>query len=101
MLFTGEVPTAVLLIEQKARQCMNCLGHNDTTSKNYIRLRKEVKLFQRTALNNSSHKDAAAQVRKTTERISLPRSKGRLPRMNSEKRKPPSSSTPEESISLS
>lgn len=45
-------------------RCANCLGAHEATSKDCPRLRRELKICQRMARDNSSHKAAANQVRR-------------------------------------
>lgn len=71
-------------------KCINCLGNHEATSKDCPRLRKELKICQRMARDNSTHKEAAAQVRKNTRRKSRSVSHRRVARSSSEQPEMPS-----------
>lgn len=61
----------------RSPQCVNCHGEHDASSKDCPRLRKELKICQRMARDNSTHKEASVQVQKAIRRKSRSVSKRR------------------------
>lgn len=56
------------ICEVEALKCANCLGSHQGNSKECPLLQKEAKVCQRMARDNSSHREAVAQVRRSSRR---------------------------------